>query len=223
MLYYPAAPDNMGLAFDMLDFDPAEFGTVSLDSVIIEKFPRSQLTTPTLVMTYDNESDFSLWEWSANFGNPTWGGCTSGRSGGTVSIQSNGQPQAAFWQSPLNDLDYVADNLYRATFTMSLGSGDSQATMPWCRLRCFNEDAQMSQAFNINNGDSGAAMPPQTPSIRDYEIYWQTPDLPAGPGTEEDGFRVSIDMLNFGVDESGTHILDKVVIEYFNIPAYSAP
>jgi hypothetical protein len=175
------------------------------------------------VKTYDSDPDFATWEWNPNFGNTAWSGCTSGQSGGTISIQSAGQPQAAFWQSPMNDLAYVADKLYRAAFTMSRGSGDAAATMPWCRIRCFNEDGQMVQAFNINNGSSGAAMPPASPSTRDYEVYWQTPDLPSSPGTGEDGFRVSIDMLNFGTGETGSHILDKVTIEYSSIPPYTAP
>jgi hypothetical protein len=81
----------------------------------------------------------------------------------------------------------------------------------------------MSQEFNINNGNSGAAMPPATPSTRDYEVYWQTPDLPASPTTDEDGFRIAFDMLNFGASETGTYILDTAIIEYSEIPAYSTP
>jgi hypothetical protein len=226
MLYYPAVADDLGFTFDMLDFDPDEWGTVSLDAVIVEKIARTEFTSPTLVMTYESESDFAAWEWSANFGNPSWSGCTSGQSGGTISITSAGAGsygQAAFWQSPTNDLSYVADKLYRATFTMSRGAGNAAATMPWCRIRCFNEDGQMSQEFNVNNGSSGAAMPPETPATRDYEVYWQTPDLPASPSTDEDGFRVAIDMLNFAAGESGTHILDSVIIEYAEILPYSAP
>jgi hypothetical protein len=224
-LYYPAVADNLGFAFDMLDFDLGEYGTISLDSVAVEKFARS-VFSGTALKTYDSDGDFAAWEWSADFGNTAWSGCTSGHSGGTISITSAGAGsygQAAFWQSPANDLTYVADKLYRATFTMSRGTGNAAATMPWCRIRCFNEDGQMSQEFNINNGDSGAAMPPETPSTRDYEVYWQTPDLPPSPTTDEDGFRVAIDMLNFAAGESGTHILDAVTIEYASIPAYSTP
>jgi hypothetical protein len=222
MLYFPAAADNLGLAFDMLDFDPGEWGTISLDSVIVEKFDRSVFSA-TLVEFYDSDPDFATWVWNPNFGASAWNGCTSGQSGGSLSIASTSSPQAAFWQSAANDLDYTADKLYRAIFTMSRGSGDTAATMPWCRIRCFNEDGQMSQEFNINNGDSGAAMPPQTPSTRDYEVYWQTPDLPASPTTDEDGFRVSFDMLNFGLGETGTFILDSVTIEFSDIPDYSTP
>jgi hypothetical protein len=222
MLYYPAVADNLGFAFDMLDFDTGEWGTISLDSAIVETFPRA-VFSGTEVRTYDSDGDFAAWQWSGNFGNPVWSGCTSGRSGGTISITSAGQPQAAFWQSPQNDLTYVADRLYRATFTMSRAAGNVAATMPWCRIRCFNEDGQMSQEFNINNGDSGAAMPPETPAVRDYEVYWQTPDLPSSPSTDEDGFRIAIDALNFGPGETGTFILDTVIIEHSDIPAYSTP
>jgi hypothetical protein len=222
LLYLPAVADNLGLAFDMLDFDLAEHGTISLGSVVVEKFAQA-LFSGTVVATYDSDAQFGGWQWNGNFGVPGWSGCTSGQSGGVLSISSGGAPQAAFWQSPANDLDYVADKLYRATFTMSRGSGDAAATMPWCRIRCFNEDGQMSQEYNINNGNSGAAMPPETPGMRDYEVYWQTPDLPGSPTTDEDGFRLSFDLLNFGVGETGTYNLDTVIVEYGDIPAYSVP
>ena len=55
----------------------------------------------------------------------------------------------------------------------------------------------------------------------DYEVYWQTPDLPTSPGTGEDGFRLALDMLNFAPDIAGTFILDKVTVEHSDIPAYS--
>jgi hypothetical protein len=66
-------------------------------------------------------------------------------------------------------------------------------------------------------------MPPETPGVRDYEVYWQTPDLPLSPTTDEDGFRLSFDILNFGAGETGTYNLDTVIVEYSEIPAYSLP
>jgi hypothetical protein len=222
MLYYPAVSDNLGLCFDLLDFDATEWGMVTLDSVIVERFPRSSFSG-TAVRTYDFDSDFATWEWNPNFGNSSWNGCVSEQAYDSLGISTSAAPQAAFWQSPASDLGYVADRLYRASFTMSRASGDAAATMPWCRLRCFNEDGQMTQAFNINNGSSGAAMPPESPSTRDYEVYWQTPDLPGSPTTDEDGFRIAMDMLNFDPTNSGSYILDTVTIEHSAIPAYSAP
>lgn len=106
---------------------------------------------------------------------------------------------------------------------MSHGSENATATMPWYRIRCFNEDGQVSQAFNINKWNSGVAMQPETPLTRDYEVYWQTPDLPSSPATNEDGFRVAFDMLHFGAAEHGTYILDTVTIEHSDIPTYTTP
>jgi hypothetical protein len=222
MYYYPACAADMGLAFDLLDFTAEEWGTVSLDSVIVEKFDH-WLFSGTAEKTYDSESDFSAWEWNPDFMNPGWEGASSGRSGGTVTIRSEGQPQAAFWQSPANDLTYIPDRLYRATFSLSRDPSDDPAMMPWCRIRCFNEDSQMSQEFNINNGNGGIAVPPAYPDSRAYEVYWQTPELPSSPSTAEDGYRVAMDMLNFTPGESGTYILESVVIESSAIPPESAP
>jgi hypothetical protein len=206
----------------MLDFDPAEHGTISLQSLIVEKFPNA-IFSPTTVKIYDTAIDFGWWQWNENFGNPAWGGCTSSNSKGIVSIRSAAAPQAAFWQSPPNELSYVPDKLYRATFHLAREPLDNAATMPWCRIRCFNEDGQMSQEFNINNGDSGAAMPDERPGLSPYQVFWQTPDLPSSPSTDEDGFRISFDILNFGAGEFGTFGLYTATIEFSDIPPYSTP
>ena len=62
-----------------------------------------------------------------------------------------------------------------------------------------------------------------TQNVGNYEVYWQAPDLPVSPSSDEDGFRTAIDMLNFTPGESGTYLLDTVIIEYSDIPAYCAP
>jgi hypothetical protein len=220
-LYYPAAPTALGLTFDLLDFGGStEYGAVRLDQVIVEKINRSLLSKKGNLKTY---TSFGTWSWNPNFGNPAWSGATSGGGSAYVSIASASQPQAAFWQCADNEMAYDTgtEYLYRATFTMERGAGDAAATMPWCRLRCFNEDSQMSQAFNINNGNSGVAMPPPGPGTKTYEVYWQRPDLPGSPGTSEDGFKVAIDMLNFGTGEQGTYRVNQIDVEYFDVPAYS--
>jgi len=93
--------------------------------------------------------------------------------------------------------------------------------MPWCRLRCFNEDNQMAQSMDILNGNSGAAVPPVPPASQTYEIYWQRPDLPGSPTTDEDGFKLAFDILNFGLGEVGTYRVNQVDVESFQVPAYS--
>ena len=77
----------------------------------------------------------------------------------------------------------------------------------------------MTQEYNINNGVSGIAIPPPLPGEEDnYAVYWETPDLPGSPSTDEDGFRIAIDMLNFGAGEEGTYIINSITIYHTSIP-----
>jgi len=52
----------------------------------------------------------------------------------------------------------------------------------------------------------------------DYDVYWETPILPSSPMTSEDGFVVTIDMLDFATAKGGTIYLDSVAIDYLAIP-----
>jgi len=89
--------------------------------------------------------------------------------------------------------------------------------MPQIRLRAQNEDAQMTQTMEINSQGTGpGAMPLSTGS--DYDIYWETPTLPGSPGTGEDGFIVTIDILDFSSAQGGTISLEAVAIDYVTIP-----
>jgi len=217
IIYFaPILAYNMGVAFDMLDFDTAQYGTHYVDEVTVERFPRPG--SGTAVKTYTSSSDFANWEFVTNVG---FGPVISSVGIDTLSITSTTANYGNFgwWQSSgtANELTYVADKLYRAIYTLRCPSESARNIMPQIRLRCQNEDAQMTQTMELNS--QGAGGPGAMPEVggTDYEVYWETPTLPGSPTTNEDGFIVTIDMLDFDPTKGGTIYLDSVAIDYMAI------
>jgi len=154
--------------------------------------------------------------------NVWYGPVTSGGGGtGTLSITSRTTDTSNYgwWQpSPMaNELTYVADKLYRATFTLRCESEWARNIMPQVRLRCQNEDGQMTQTRELNSQRIGPGAMPEV-SGTEYEVYWETPTLPGSPSTSEDGFIVAIDVLDFDPTKGGTIYMDSVAIDYLAIP-----
>ncbi len=217
--FAPILNYNLGIAFDMLDFDAGQYGTHYVDMVTVERFARP--STSTLVKAYTDGSDFANWVFVST-GVP-FGTVTSGGSGtGTLTISSTlaNSNNYGWWQSSptADELTYVADKLYRATYTLRCQTDAARNTMPQVRLRCQNEDGQMTQTMELSS--QGAGGPGAMPEVSgtDYEVYWETPILPGSPGTGEDEFIVAIDVLDFDGTKGGTIYMDSVAIEYLEIP-----
>jgi hypothetical protein len=211
---------GFGVTFDMLDFADDESGLVLLDSVTVETMDKAALGTGTSVKEYD--SNFSGWEFNVNFGGGFGDISTAGSDANHIALTStvaNGA-NAGFAQTPANDagLLYTANQLYRATFNVSR-SGASATAFPGVRMRGFSEDSQATAEYTVVHGDTpGPGAPAQSPSATDFEVYWETPTLPASPGTGEDGLRAAFDMLDFSTTEGDTANLNKLTIERFAIP-----
>jgi len=206
----------MGVTFDMLDFDAGQSGTHYVDEVTVERF--AEPGADTAVKTYSSSADFNNWAFVTNVG---FGPVTSGVGTDkllTASTFANSN-NYGWWQSSptANELTYVADKLYRATYTLSAADVDRN-DLPQVRLRCQSEDAQMTQSMELNS--QGAGGPGAMPALAgtDYDIYWETPTLPGSPTTAQDGFIVTIDMLDFDPTKGGIITLDSVVIDYLEVP-----
>jgi hypothetical protein len=215
--FMPILAYDLGVAFDMLDFSAGQYGIHYVDSVTVERFPNP--TTTTAVKTYTSSDDFSNWQFLTNVG---YGPVTSGGEGtGTLSITSDTPSDGnfGFWQSSgsANELTYEADKLYRATFTLTCASDLARNTMPQIRLRCQNEDGQMTQTMELNSQGTGPGAMPEVGGT-DYDVYWETPVLPGSPSATEDGFIVTIDVLDFDSAKGGTIYMESVVIDYLSIP-----
>jgi len=217
--FAPIFAYNLGVAFDMLDFDVSQYGTHYVDQVTVDRFPRPG--AGTAVKTYTDSTDFANWAFSTDVGG--YGSVTSGGAGtGTLSIMSQTADFGNFgwWQSSstANELTYVADKLYRVAYTLRCASDGARNYMPQIILRCQNEDAQMTQTMELNS--QGAGGPGAMPTVggTDYDIYFETPTLPGSPTTAQDGFIAVIDMLDFDATKGGTINIDSVAVDYLAIP-----
>jgi hypothetical protein len=215
--FAPILSGSMGVAFDMLDFSPAQSGTHYVDLVVVERFPVPALGTA--VKTYTDTADFSNWQFITNIS--PYGPVTSGVGTGTLSIASDTTAASNFgwWQcsGTANELTYVANELFRATFTLRCASDPARNVIPQVRLRCQNEDGQMTQTMELNSQGTGPGAMPEVAGT-DYEVYWETPALPGLPSPTEDGFIVTLDVLDFDAAKGGTIYLDSVMVDYLAIP-----
>ncbi len=215
--FAPVVSGNLGVAFDMLDFSAAQYGNHYVDQITVERFPDP--AAGTAVKTYTSSADFSNWGFVTNVG---FGPVTSGGAGtGTLSITSTvaNASNYGFWQSSgtANELTYVADKLYRATYTLRCPTEAARNDMPQGRLRCQNEDGQMTQTMELNSQGTGPGAMPTTGGI-DYDVYFETPALPGSPTAGQDGFIVTLDLLDFSSAQGGTIYMDSVAIDYLAIP-----
>jgi hypothetical protein len=217
--FSPILSGSMGVAFDMLDFDENQHGTFYVDEITVDWFPRGIPATP--VKSYDTASDFGNWQFVMDTG--SYGPVYSGGTGtGMLSITSTtaNASNFGFWQcsGTANELTYVEDKFYRATYTLSCTSEAARNDMPQIRLRVQNEDGQMAQTMELNSqGTGGPGAMPELGGTQ-YEIYWETPTLPGSPSAAEDGFIVAIDMLDFDPTKGGTINMEQVAIEFMTIP-----
>jgi hypothetical protein len=215
--FAPIVSGSLGVAFDMLDFSATQYGTFYVDEIAIERF--ASPGAGTAVKTYTSSADFSNWSFVTNIS--PYGAVTSGVGTGTLSIASSLSAASNFgwWQSSgtANELTYVADKLYRVTYTLRSASSAERNTLPQIRLRCQNEDGQMTQTMELNSQGTGPGAMPDT-SGTNYDVYWETPALPGSPTALEDGFITVLDVLDFDSSKGGTIYMDSVAIDYVLIP-----
>jgi hypothetical protein len=216
--FAPILSGSLGVAFDMLDFDAGQYGTHYVDEIALDRF--SSPAAGTAVKTYTSAGDFSNWQFLTGIGG--YGSVTSGGGGtGTLTITAStpGNANFGWWQSDgtANELTYVASRLYRATYTLRCASESARNTMPQIRLRCQNEDGQMTQTMELNSQGTGPGSMPAVAGT-DYDLYWETPNLPGSPSATEDGFIVTIDVLDFDTSKGGTIYMDSVAVDHVAIP-----
>jgi hypothetical protein len=75
----------------------------------------------------------------------------------------------------------------------------------------------MTQTMELNSQGTGSGAMPTTGGTQ-YDVYWETPTLPGSPSTSEDGFIVTIDLLDFDASKGGTIYMDSVTTDYLEVP-----
>jgi hypothetical protein len=150
-----------------------------------------------------------------NFGNPFYiGPHSSNTTDGWVAGGGDSTLQRySAWESPATDIDYVANKVYRAKYTLRSTQTDV-TTVPNCRLMTDYVGTGVL-AFTAGNRLGKGLFAPLTGGD-EYSVYSQPPDL---AGTGVTNLKVKFEVIDFAGDEIGTVYLDQVLVQRFDVPA----
>ena len=212
----PEDQDDLILSFDILNFDPADAPDASLmlDGVVVDAIPLSTLGTPTVLKTWNFESDAEGWQFGSVA--PFFTAPASDTSGGALwLIAQDNTSTFGFWSGPSEEVQVEAGKLYRLRFTVSTDV-TIQDEVPQLRLRASSEDFQASIAKVISSV-TGAEMSP-TSSGYTYDLYFYPPQSLVE--TEAGAILAAFDMLNFDPLDApnGALLLDTVTVESLSVP-----
>jgi hypothetical protein len=205
---------TMSLAFDMLNFNPddAATGSLELDNVTISRLDLASLpgftSIPGAAATFDSGTDgWGFFSVPVAFSEPT-----TGNSGnGSLRLQAVTNTNTfGGWQSPTIALE--SSMAYRARFRVSSDLANP-AQVPGFRMRLNTNNLEMSTMLTVNSTGQGEASPTTTP--KDYWVYF-APPASAVAG----GMIAAIDIMNFDPADSATGTIQ---LEDFSIEKASLP
>ncbi len=203
---------TMSLAFDLLNFNPddAATGSLELDNVIISRVDLASLpgftSIPGAAATFDSGTD----GW-VSFSTGTFSVPNTDNSGlGTLRLQAVDHSTFGGWQSPTIALE---NNMaYRAKFRVSSDLANP-ALVPGFRMRLTTNNLEMSTVLTVTSAGQGEASPTTTP--KDYWVYFAPP-----ASAVAEGMVAAIDILNFDPADSATGTIQ---LEDFSIEKASLP
>ncbi len=208
--------DDLILSFDILNFDPGDAanGSLLLDSVVIDIIAVNALGTPTVLKTWEFDTDAEGWQYGSapifftepvhdNIGGALW------------LIAQDNTNTFGFWSSPSEEVQVEANRLYRVQFDVSSDVMNREA-VPGLRLRVHSEDFQAG-VIKVISSVNGAEMSP-TPEGRTYDVYFYPPQSLVG--TEADSILVAFDILNFDPTDAptGALMINSARIESMDLP-----
>ncbi len=136
---------------------------------------------------------------------------TRARAGYSLTITGDETRKVfASWESPADEIAYVANNVYRARFRLRTDRTD-QNKVPKVRLTF---SSSINIAFGGQHINSGANAP--TTSAKDYWAYYFPPLL---TGASNVNLKLNFDLIDFTTQQSGTVYLDEVQIQRFEAPS----
>jgi hypothetical protein len=211
----PSNAERAILAFDMLNFNPedAAQATLSLDSVLVERFPLDMLSTPTVVRAYEfttSEEGWTTGSATMAFTSPQFI-----RDSGALVLRSTTNTNTfGFWKSDAADITIAPGRLYRGTFEVRTDV-TNRAAVPQMWLQFDTSNLQASRTLAIESVGDGANSPATTNTTHD-QLYFLPPANCVG-----DRLIVSFDMLNFSPDDAptGSLIFDRATIESLAPPS----
>jgi len=206
---------TMSLAFDMLNFNPddAATGSLELDNVIISRLDLASLpgftSIPGAAATFDSGTDgWSFFSVPVAFSEPTTGNSGSG----SLQLQAVDYQTFGAWQSPTITVEN--NTAYRAKFRVSSDLANP-AQVPDIRLRLTTNNLQMSAMLVVTSTGQGEASPTTTP--KDYWVYFAPP-----ASAVAQGMIAAFEILNFDPANSatGTIKLEEFAIEKASLPLF---
>jgi hypothetical protein len=156
---------------------------------------------------------------------PAWDGAFNiatqvSAPGSYVGAIGNGATQYAYssWKSPTTTASYVANQVYRAKYTIRTLQGN-QNNVPNMRMFLQCTDISGNLAFAGGNRlGKGPSAPTSTPQV--YNVYFGPPDVSSI--TQIQYVNLTWEFIAFAADESGTNYLDAVELQRFATPAKTA-
>lgn len=203
---------TMSLAFDLLNFNPDDTatGSLELDNVIFSRVDLASLpgftSIPGAAATFDSSTDGWISFSTAAFSVPN----TDNSGLGTLRLQAVDHSTFGGWQSPTIALE--SNTAYRARFRVSSDLTDP-ALVPGFRMRLNTNNLEMSTVLTVSSTGQGEASPTTTP--KDYWVYFAPP-----ASAIAEGMVAAIDILNFDPADSatGTIKLEEFAIEKASLP-----
>ncbi len=210
----PEDQDDLILSFDVLNFDPGDAadGSLLLDSVVVDIIDLNALGTPTLLKSWEFDTDADGWQFVSTpsfFTEPVSDACGDA----LWLIAQDNTNTFGFWSSPSEEVQVEANKLYRVQFDVSSDLIDKDA-VPCLRLRVHSEDFQAG-VVKVISSVTGAEMSP-TLEGRTYDLYFYPPQSLVG--TDADSILVAFDILNFDPSDAATGalMLNAVLVESFD-------
>ncbi len=225
--YYPpvvtgASDTGFKLAFDLVDFTDNQSGNLYLDEIQVQRFEAPAKGSGTSVIAFNASQLNSTWTYSAPGG--AYGPITHGTSGtglyleSSATVQGSGGIDYGMWTYAAGGSSdtWVANKLYRVTFTLQVPDAATQQTVAKLRL-LFNNNAYDWIALN-QFSNAGGAFYNHMPSASgtEYSIFCQTPDILYGDDNDKIGYM--FDMADGSPTEEGRCYLTSVEVEYYDIP-----
>ncbi len=225
---YVQAPDamsaeitNVRLKFEVIDFDPAEWGTNTLQDVDVYRFEAPALGTPA--KTY--APPFTGWTTLA-FGSP-FGNATSGSSTTGLWIETPAAvapaPRTvdyALWQiaGASSGVAFEADKLYRSVWKLSVPTVAVEGTCARIRLIAQNQATNWSAEFVADPAAGYREMMPKVGGTS-YSLWQETlPVLYGGADVALNNMGFLFDVADGRADQSGRIFLEQVDLYFYDIP-----
>ncbi len=206
---------TMSMAFDMLNFNPADAanGGLMLDNITISRVNLASLpgftSIPGAAATFDSGTDgWAFFSVPVAFSEPT----TANSGSGSLQLQAVDYTTFGGWQSPTIALE--SSMAYRARFRVSSDLANP-AQVPDIRLRLTTNNLQMHAMLVVTSTGQGEASPTTTP--KDYWVYFVPP-----ASAVAQGMVAAFEILNFDPANSatGTIKLEEFAIEKASLPLF---